>query len=142
MDRKGNFLMANGQLDTIIRHLRRIMGPLGDGGLTDALLLERFVTLHDEAAFEVLVWRHGTMVLNVCRRVLRQEQDAEDVFQATFYTLFRKAASIVRRGPVASWLYKVAYRTALEARTRAKRRAALEQPVVDVPEVVTTEDLV
>ena len=49
-----------------------------DGGLTDAHLLERYVRDGDEAAFEVLAWRHGPMVLSVCRRVLRHEQDAAE----------------------------------------------------------------
>src|SRR5262245_15351625 len=113
--------MSQGQFDPVIRHLRRLVGPLSAGGLTDRHLLERFVTHRDEAAFEVLVWRHGTLVWNVCRRVLHHTQDAEDAFQATFLALVRKAASIGKRESVGSWLYKVAYRVALRARSRAVR---------------------
>ena len=47
------------------------------GGVSDADLLERFVQHNDEAAFELLVWRHGPLVLGTCRRVLRDEQDAD-----------------------------------------------------------------
>jgi RNA polymerase sigma factor (sigma-70 family) len=89
--------------------------------VSDAALLERFVRRGDEAAFELLVWRHGPMVLGVCRRVLRHEQDAEDAFQATFLVLARKAAEAGRRGSLGGWLYTVAYRVALRAR---QRRAA------------------
>src|SRR5437764_1256743 len=39
--------------------------------LTDAQLLEQFVVHQDEAAFTVLVERHGPMVRGVCRRILR-----------------------------------------------------------------------
>jgi RNA polymerase sigma factor (sigma-70 family) len=108
--------MASGQLNTVIRHLLRAVGPRPAGGLSDAQLLERFVRARDEAAFEVLVWRHGAMVLSVCRRLLRREHDAEDAFQATFLALVRKAASIGKREALGSWLYKVAYRVALRAR--------------------------
>src|SRR5438445_3670381 len=112
--------MAAGQLHAFIRHLRAEHG----GGLLDAELLERFATLRDEAAFEVLLWRYGPMVLSVCRRLLRHEEDIEDAFQATFLALVRKSGSITKREAVGSWLYKVAYRVALDARMLSARLVA------------------
>src|SRR6266705_3264272 len=103
--------MSRGQLRSLVRHLRRITGR-ADAGVPDAELLHRYVTAGDEAAFELLLWRHGPMVRGVCRRVLRHAQDAEDAFQATFLVLVRKAASLARRELLAHWLYAVAYRTA------------------------------
>lgn len=78
-----------------IRALARRTGR-GEHGLADAELLNRFVASRDEAAFEVLVWRHGSVVLGVCRRLLAREADAEDAFQATFLALVRKASTIGR----------------------------------------------
>jgi RNA polymerase sigma factor (sigma-70 family) len=72
------------------------------------------------------------MVLGVCRRVLRREQDAEDAFQATFLTLVRKAGAIGKRASVGSWLYKVAYRVALGANSRRAIRAGREQLCPDL----------
>jgi RNA polymerase sigma factor (sigma-70 family) len=95
--------------------------------LDDATLLERFAADRDEAAFELLVWRHGPMVLGVCRRRLRDIHAAEDAFQATFLALARRAKSIRRRASVAGWLYRVAGRVALAARERSTRRT--EQPL-------------
>src|SRR5258708_19759377 len=69
--------------------------------LTDGQLLERFTAERDEAAFAVLVRRHGPMVLGLCRRALCHQQDAEDVFQPTFLVLAKKAPS-TRPGPPAS----------------------------------------
>src|SRR5262245_3755351 len=71
----------------------------------DALLLGRFISRGDEAAFAELVRRHGRTVWGVCRRILRQDQDAEDAFQAVFIVLARKAASIRKGEAVGSWLY-------------------------------------
>src|SRR5436305_3282710 len=115
--------MTTDRRSPIARYLRRMLGSDAAGGLSDAELLERFVAQRDEAAFEVLVWRHGPKVLGICRRVLRHEHDAEDAFQATFLMLVRSAGSVGRGEAVGSWLYRVAYRTALRARVLARRRA-------------------
>jgi RNA polymerase sigma factor (sigma-70 family) len=107
---------------------------------TDAQLLERYVVLRDEAAFAALLCRHGPMVLGVCRRLLSNPDDGEDAFQATFLVLVRKAASIRPREMLAAWLYGVAYRAALKARTAAARRGARERQVPDLPEPASVAD--
>jgi DNA-directed RNA polymerase specialized sigma24 family protein len=81
----------------------------------------------EELAFDALLRRHGSMVLSVSRRVLHHAQDAEDVFQATFLLLARKAASIRKRDSLACWLHGVAHRLALKARAQTARRHALEK---------------
>jgi len=119
--------MARHNLNAMVRYLRQLAVSGQGDGASDAELLERYVRNRDEAAFELLVWRHGALVFNVCRRILSCPQDAEDAFQATFLTLVRKAGSISRRGSVAAWLYKVAYRVALEARQRTRKTTAMEK---------------
>jgi RNA polymerase sigma factor (sigma-70 family) len=118
--------MATGQLDSVLRHIRKMVGD-GPREGTDQDLLDRFAGHHEEAVFEALMERHGPMVLGVCRRVLCHEQDAEDVFQATFLVLARKAKSIRKQGSLGSWLYGVAYRLALKLRASAARRQARER---------------
>src|SRR4051812_17021065 len=53
--------MTASHLSLFLKRLRQTGGTEGCG-LTDAQLLERFSTNRDEAAFEVLVWRHGPLV--------------------------------------------------------------------------------
>jgi RNA polymerase sigma factor (sigma-70 family) len=121
-------------MHNIIRHVRRAALLRDGAGQSDGQLLERFLAFQDEAAFEALVLRHGRMVLGVCRRVLGNIHDAEDAFQATFVILVRKAASVRRRESVGSWLYSVAYRTALEAKERLAKRRVRERQVRDMPQ--------
>ena len=99
------------------------------GGLSDAGLLARFASgrggASAEAAFSVLVDRHGPMVLGVCRRVAGDRFAADDCFQAVFLVLARKARS-VRLGAddsLGRWLYGVSLRVARKARNQARRRA-------------------
>jgi RNA polymerase sigma factor (sigma-70 family) len=123
--------MPNAQLRGILDYLQRIVPPADQPAADDSELLRRFATHGDQSAFELLVWRHGRMVLGVCRRVLRDEQEAEDAFQATFLVLARRARTIGRRGSVGAWLYRVAYRAALAARARRGRRAELSPAIAD-----------
>ncbi len=120
--------MRTGGLRKVLDHLR-----LADGGLSDGQLLARFLDGREEAAFAALLRRHGPMVLGVCRRVLRHQQDAEDAFQAAFLVLARKAAAIRKRESLGSWLYGVAYHAALKARAANLRRRAWERQVEDMP---------
>jgi RNA polymerase sigma factor (sigma-70 family) len=129
--------MATSRLSGVLCQLRRA-ALLRDGGMSDVQLLACFIARRDEAAFEALVRRHGPMVLGVCRRLLRHEQDAEDAFQATFLVLARKAASIARRELVGNWLYGAAYRAALEVKAAARRRAR-ERQVTEMPEPAAVE---
>jgi RNA polymerase sigma factor (sigma-70 family) len=122
--------MRPSSLVSFIGRLRRLVEPSA-GGLEDAELLERVAAQRDEAAFEVLLWRYGPLVLRVCRRTLRREQDVEDAFQATFLTLARKAGSIARREALGGWLHQVAYRIGLRARARAERDGILDQERVE-----------
>jgi RNA polymerase sigma factor (sigma-70 family) len=106
---------------TTLRRLCRVLVEQCEGKLSDALLLQRFAVTRDEAAFEALVRRHGGMVLGVCRRALGDHHDAEDAAQATFLALARQAGSITRHSSLAGWLHRVAHRTAVRARRRARR---------------------
>jgi RNA polymerase sigma factor (sigma-70 family) len=96
------------------------------GQVDDAELCARYVRQRDEAAFELIVRRHGPLVLRVCRHVLQNEQDIEDAFQATFLVLVRRLGQLRSPGGLANWLFGVARRTALAAKRNALNRRAKE----------------
>ena len=125
-------------MKTVIRHLRRA-AILQEGDiLADGQLLELFLAGRDEAAFEALMRRHGPMVFGVCRRLLRNTDDAEDAFQATFLVLVRKAGSLRSRALLANWLYGVAYRTPMTTRAMTARRRAKERNANAIPHSETS----
>src|SRR5438128_341771 len=111
--------MSTSSLSAFIRRLRSSMAAAQPGGLSDAQLLDRWLVQRDEAAFEVLLWRHGPMILGVCRRLLHNDADVEDAFQAAFLLLVRKAATIRQKTSIAAWMYQTTYRVALRARQRS-----------------------
>jgi RNA polymerase sigma factor (sigma-70 family) len=118
-----------GQLESI----SELAASAPEGGPSDAELLQRFSSRRDEAAFTELVNRHGPMIQGVCRRILANSHEAEDVFQAVFLVLVQKSASIRRPELLANWLYGVACRIARKARIRAIRQEARERKAEKMP---------
>jgi RNA polymerase sigma factor (sigma-70 family) len=106
---------------------------------TDAELLDRFTRTGDPVAFAALVRRHGPMVFGVCRRVLRDPNDAEEAFQVTFLVLVRKAGELREPGRLANWLYGVANRVARKARVSAARRDRHERAAAGPDRAVPPE---
>jgi RNA polymerase sigma factor (sigma-70 family) len=138
--------MASGPMTVVLRHLHRLVTPHATDHPADRHLLERFLASGDDAAFAALVRRHGAMVLGVGRRLLHDADAAEDVFQATFLVLARRAASIRKQDALGSWLYGVAYRVAVRARAatasrRRRERQAPAPPPADPAAEVTWREL-
>jgi RNA polymerase sigma factor (sigma-70 family) len=132
--------MAIGRSSAVRKHLQILFtrGTIGD--LTDGELLERFIAVRDDAAFEALVERHGPMVLRICLAALTDPHDAQDAFQATFLVLVRQAGSVRKRDSVASWLFGVAGRVAARARTDAARRRRHEWKAAQTAAAARSDD--
>jgi RNA polymerase sigma factor (sigma-70 family) len=114
---------------TTINHLGVLFGAGTLGAASDALLVQRFVQSRDALAFEVIVARHGPMVYHVCRRMLREQSDVEDAFQATFLILVRRASTLRDTDRLRTWLYGVAQRVARRLRAQAALRRTRERRV-------------
>jgi RNA polymerase sigma factor (sigma-70 family) len=111
---------------SVLENLRQVVAPEPE----DGELLRTFLDGANQAAFEILVRRHGPMVLRLCRRFLGNVSDAEDAFQATFLLLARQARSIRNSRSLGSWLHGVAYRMASNIHRATSRRRRHEQRAV------------
>jgi len=121
--------MVERPLQSVVRRLRELVGGAEGDVCSDGQLLQRFLRERDEAAFAVLLKRHGGLVRGVCRYLLADPADQDDAFQATFLLLVRKAASVRRVEALGPWLHRVACRVALTARRTAARRRTHERQV-------------
>ncbi len=89
--------MASGTRGPVGPELRTLLEAGSAVGRSDGELLDCFLAAAGaaaEPAFAALVERHGPMVWRVCRDVLRESNDADDAFQATFIVLARRAGAI------------------------------------------------
>ncbi len=132
--------MAERPPKDMVQRIRRLARPV-DPPAPDGLLLQQFVAAGDENAFTDMVVRHGPLVASVCRRVLGNEQDAEDVFQATLLVLAKKAGSITNPGSLASWLHGTAFRLASKSRSTLARRRMLSLPPDPDPLTMPGDDV-
>ncbi|MFO0950296.1 MAG: sigma-70 family RNA polymerase sigma factor [Isosphaeraceae bacterium] len=134
--------MARGRSSGVGAQILTLFQAGAVGGLSDAQLLERFVRRGDgsEAAFEVMVARHGPMVYTVCRQILGPGQDVDDAFQATFLLLVHRARTIRDGNALAAWLHGTARRVSIRAKTDANRRRRRELRVADVESHTDDQD--
>ena len=111
--------------------------------MNDWSLLREYVERRSEAAFEALVRRHLDMVYSAAWRQAGDASLAEEVTQAVFVLLARKAPHLRRGVMVAGWLYRTACLTARRAlrdqtRRRIKEREAAEMRLTDSNDEVWT----
>ncbi|WP_422929509.1 sigma-70 family RNA polymerase sigma factor [Singulisphaera sp. PoT] len=132
----------SGAGELVLEDLRTLYTLGNAGGRTDGQLVSAFLagdTHASEEAFGVLVGRHGSMVMGVCRRILMDRHAAEDAFQATFLVLARRARSIRRSESIGGWLHRVARRIAVRAGKRAGRNRPTQQDLVIHAESLVAE---
>lgn len=93
----------------------------------EASLLERLRS-GDPAAAETLVRDNLPRMLAVARRVLGNEQDAQDAVQDAFQSAFRALPGFHGESRLSTWLHRIAVNAALMKR-RSLRRRRLERPL-------------
>lgn len=95
--------------------------------LSDGELVAEYAARHSEEAFAVLVERHIALVYSAALRQVRDPQLAQDVVQAVFLVLARKAGSLGGRVVLSGWLCRTAHFVAANARKNEYRRLRREE---------------
>lgn len=93
----------------------------------DHELLAQYARNHSELAFAALVRRHVNLVYSAALRAVRNPHQAEEITQAVFIILARKASSLSRDTILSGWLYQTARLTAANFSRTEIRRARREQ---------------
>jgi RNA polymerase sigma factor (sigma-70 family) len=107
--------------------------------MNDYDLLQEYVRKRSETAFATLVERHIELIYSAALRQVGDSQLAEEITQATFIILARKAHRL-RPGPtLLGWLYRTAQFAAADALRSEQRRRQREQEVAQM-ETGTFED--
>jgi RNA polymerase sigma-70 factor (ECF subfamily) len=86
-----------------------------------------------EEAFETLVRTHSGRMLSVCRRILRNEEEAKDAVQEAFLSAFRAISSFEGTSKLGTWLHRIAVNASL-MRLRSKKR----RPEESIDELLPT----
>jgi RNA polymerase sigma factor (sigma-70 family) len=93
---------------------------------TDGELLMAYANLRSELAFAELVGRHVDWVYSAAARIVRDAHLAEDVTQAVFVLLARKARTFGADAAVGAWLFRTLRFVASDA-LRSKRRRTFHE---------------
>ena len=113
--------------------------------MDDTVLLEEYARTGAESAFTVLVNRHVGLVYSAAHRQLRDPQLAEDVTQAVFIVLARKAGQVSRHPGLSGWLLQTtryaanAHIRAAVRRTQREQEAAMHAGLNDSSPAVWTQ---
>ena len=98
----------------------------------DQSLLHQYAAQKSQEAFAALVNRHLNLVYSAALRLVRSPQLAEEVAQSVFTDLARNAAKLKPDTVLTAWLYRVAYRTAVDVVRSESRRQNREQMAVEI----------
>ena len=107
----------------------------------DMRLVREYAAHRSESAFATLVSRHTNLVYSAALRQTRDPQLAEEVTQAVFILLARKAALLGAKTILAGWLYRTVGYVSISALKRERRRRHHEQEACMQSELDAKADL-
>ena len=91
----------------------------------DSALLRQYAENHSDEAFAALVTRHVNLVYSVALRHVGNPHNAEEITQAVFIILAKKAAQLRHAKALSSWLFQA---TRLTANNFVQKRNPASSP--------------
>lgn len=94
----------------------------------------------DSSAFAVLVERHKNNVFNICIKILRNREEAEEVAQDIFLKVFEKLTTFKKEAKFSTWLFRIAYNISISQ----QRKIRVKQFEIDdyIIETYTEDELI
>ena len=81
----------------------------------------------DSSAFAVLVERHKNKVFNICIKIIRNPQTAEELAQDVFLKAFEKLETFKNEAKFSTWLFRIAYNMSI-SENRKSRPESVQDP--------------
>lgn len=106
---------------------------------TDAQLVNEF-SAGSTAAFEELISRYASKAFSLSLRLTKNQEDAEEVLQDVFVTVYRKIKSFQGKSSFSSWLYRITVNSAfMKLRKRKQDRSiSMEELPAHIQKALTT----
>tara|TARA_Y100000385_G_scaffold273218_1_gene314877 strand:+ start:228 stop:794 length:567 start_codon:yes stop_codon:yes gene_type:complete len=97
----------------------------------DQFYIEK-VLAGDSSAFAVLVERYKNNVFNICVKILRNKEEAEEAAQDTFLKVFEKLNTFKKEAKFSTWLFRIAYNMSISRQRKSKaKKLAIDDYFID-----------
>ena len=107
-------------------------GSQREGDVNDLLIVSQ-VAAGQKEMFRLLVRRHERAVYGMGISFFRNAEDASDFTQEVFLKVYRSLSRFEGRSRFSTWLYKIAYNTAVNGITRKREYRSLAEEEQAVP---------
>jgi len=102
-----------------------------EGGGSDELIVGQVIAGHKDV-FRLLVRRYERQIYGMGLGFFRNAEDASDFVQEVFFKVYRNLSCFEGRSRFSTWLYKIAYNTAVNGINRRKEYRSLAERETDI----------